>query len=66
MERTIKRSEISKMKLKGKPKCPTCGLPLTYVYEGSKGFSGEKCQRCKREYLVNTETLEVSKILKMN
>lgn len=38
--------------------------PLTYVYEGSKGFSGEKCQQCKQEFLVNTETLDVFQISK--
>ena len=53
MERTITKAEIQKMKLKGKPKCPACNNPLSYVYEGSTGFSS-----VNRESLINTETLE--------
>lgn len=64
MEKTITKTEVNKMKLKGKPKCPACGIPLTFIFEGSTGFSSEKCPRCKQEYLVNTGTLEVIKILK--
>lgn len=62
----ISRDEVSKMALRGKPKCPICNRPLTYVYEGSKGYSGEKCQQCKQEFLVNTETLEVLQITKVS
>lgn len=58
LERTITRSEIGKLKLKGKPKCPACGNALSFVYEGSTGFSSVKCKRCNRESLINTETLE--------
>jgi uncharacterized protein with PIN domain len=64
MTKTISRSELKNMKLKGKPRCPDCNNPLIFVYEGSKGFSGEKCQRCKNEFLVNTETLEVIRVTK--
>ena len=38
----------NKMKLKGKPKCPLCGKPLIFVYEGSTGYSGVKCKRCNQ------------------
>ena len=48
------------MKLKGKPKCPLCGHPLIFVYEGSTGYSAVKCKRCNQESIVNTETLEVA------
>ncbi len=65
MGKTIARSEVRKMKLRGKPKCPCCDIPLTFIYEGSTGMSGEKCPRCKQEYLIDTETLEVIKILKV-
>ncbi len=58
------REQLSNFKLKGKPKCPHCHIPLSFVYEGSTGYSGEKCPRCKNEYLINTETLEVVEILK--
>ena len=64
MMKTISRSELKNMKLKGKPRCPDCNNPLTFVYEGSKGVSGEKCQRCKNDFLVNTETLEVIRVMK--
>lgn len=64
MIRTITQKQLHEMKLKGKPKCPACGIPLTFIYEGSTGFSSEKCLRCKQEYLVDTGTLEVIKILK--
>ncbi len=60
----ITRSELMSMKLKGKPKCPLCNNPLTYVYEGAKGFTSQKCHRCKQEFLVDTETLEVRQIIK--
>ena len=59
LERTITRSEVGKLRLKGKPKCPACGNPLSFVYEGSIGFSSVKCKRCSRESLINTETLDV-------
>ena len=59
MAKKISQEEVRNVKLKGKPKCPACGTPLTFVYEGSIGFSGEKCPRCKQRFLVNTETLEV-------
>ena len=62
----ISVSEVMKMKLKGKPCCPHCGRPLTFIYEGSTGFSGEKCERCRKKYLVNTETLEVVEIVDIN
>ena len=51
----------NKMKLKGKPKCPLCKNPLIFVYEGSTGYSGVKCKRCNQQFLVNTETLEVTR-----
>lgn len=57
----IENAAGSKMKLKGKPKCPLCGKALIYVYEGSIGYSGVKCKRCNQEFLVNTETLEVTR-----
>lgn len=61
---TITEEEVQKMKLKGKPKCLACGNPLTFVYEGAKGYSRMKCLRCRQEFLVNLETLEVVKITK--
>ena len=60
---TITKKELSRMPLRGKPKCPHCRRPLTYVYEGARGYTGEKCSRCGSEYLVNTETLEVTTVL---
>ena len=60
----IMLSELHQLRLKGKPRCPVCNTPLTYVYEGSTGYSGEKCKRCNQEFLVNTETLEVFRISK--
>lgn len=66
MEKTITKEQLRKMKLKGKPKCAACGIPLTFIYEGSRGYSGEKCPRCKQEYLVNLETTEVLKITKVS
>ncbi len=66
MEKTIKQADVRKMKLKGKPKCPACSNPLSFVYEGSTGFSSVKCKRCNRESLINTETLEVTLIDKVS
>ena len=64
MVKKITRSELMNMKLKGKPKCPCCKNPLSYVYEGATGFTSQKCHRCKQEFLVNAETLEVTQIVK--
>lgn len=61
--KTITKKEVLRMNLRGKPKCPFCNRPLTYVYEGAKGMTGEKCKKCGQEYLVDTETLEVIRIL---
>lgn len=58
MERMITRLEVDKMKLKGKPRCPACGNPLSFVYEGSNGFSSMKCNKCSQVSLVNTGTLK--------
>ncbi len=66
MAKMISQEEVRKMKLKGKPKCPICNTPLTFVYEGSIGFSGEKCSRCKQRFLINTATLEVLMIDKVS
>lgn len=60
--KTISKNEVLKMPLKGKPKCPVCHTPLSYVYEGSTGYTAEKCLRCMHESLVDTETLEVYRI----
>ena len=57
----IEKTVGNKMKLKGKPKCPLCGKPLIFVYEGSVGYSGVKCKRCNQQFIVNTDTLEVSR-----
>ena len=64
MEKVITKQQLRQFKLKGKPKCPHCHIPLTFVYEGSIGYSGEKCPRCRNEFLVDTETLDVIEILK--
>ena len=61
---TISITDVQKLKLKGKPKCPACNPPLTFIYEGSTGYSGVKCKRCGQEFLINTETLEVLRISK--
>lgn len=63
MSDTITKRELSKMRLRGKPKCPHCKRPLTFVYEGATGYTGEKCSKCGQEYLVNTETLQVTMVL---
>lgn len=57
--KVISENQVRKMRLKGKPKCLCCGNPLSYVYEGSRGFTNLKCDRCRNSYLVNSETLEV-------
>ena len=59
LEETIKKSDVEKLKLKGKPKCPACGNPLSFVYEGSIGYSSVKCRRCNQTSLINTDTLDV-------
>lgn len=64
MEKTITKLEVSRLKLKWKPKCQICGRPLTFVYEGTTGKLGEKCPQCKQEYLVDTGAMEVIRILK--
>ena len=63
MADTITKSELLKLRLKGKPKCPHCKRPLTFVYEGATGYTGEKCSKCGQEYLVNNETLQVIRVL---
>lgn len=59
MEHIISRQELNRIRLRGKPKCPHCKLPLMFVYEGAKGYTGVKCKRCRQSYLINTENLEV-------
>lgn len=63
MGNTISRKKLAEMPLRGKPKCLHYKRPLTFVYEGATGYTGEKCSKCGQEYLVNTETLEVTKVL---
>ena len=61
---TVTRKELATLQLRGKPKCVCCGRPLTFIYEGATGFTGEKCSRCGQAYLVNTETLEVRRVMR--
>ena len=55
----VSQQQVLKLRLKGKPKCPFCRIPLNFIYEGSKGLTGEKCFKCGNSFLVNMETLEV-------
>jgi transposase-like protein len=46
-EKRFKKSEIQKMTLKGKPACPYCRRPLTFVYSDvEKGHLSQKCGKC--------------------
>lgn len=56
---------VMNLRLKGKPKCPACNLPLTFVFEGTTGFISVKCSRCKKTSMINTETLDVHIISKV-
>ena len=58
MKGMIARNVVEQMKLKGKPRCPACGNPLSFVYEGSTGYSSMKCNKCSQVSLVNTGTLK--------
>ena len=62
MVKMITQAEANRIRLKGKPKCPYCRKPLTYVYEDSKGHTGEKCRYCNNQFVINMETLEVFQI----
>ncbi len=55
---TVTRMEVMRLRLRGKVKCPHCRQVLSLIYEGASGYTGEKCKRCRQEYLVNMETLE--------
>ena len=57
--KTVSKHVVDRMMLRGKPRCPICGLALVYVYDGAKGYTGLKCSRCRQQCIVNNETLEV-------
>lgn len=66
MTGVITKNDVSQLRLKGKPRCLCCNTPLTFVYQGNIGIIGEKCRKCGQSFLVDTETLEVLKILEDN
>lgn len=63
--KVISEEEVKQLRLRGKPRCPFCKIPLTYVYEGSSGFTNQKCERCRNSFLVDSGTLEVMLIQKV-
>ena len=58
--RSISPTELNRMKIKGKPRCPYCRKPLTFIYEDvPRGHLNQKCGNCGKPSIVNAETLEV-------
>lgn len=58
--RRISKTDLQRMKLKGKPKCPYCQKPLTFIYDDiEKGHLSQKCGNCGKSSVVDTATMEV-------
>ena len=59
MIKAITQEEVKVLGLKGKPKCPACHKPLTYVCgDVSGGHLNQKCGNCGRYALVDMMTME--------
>lgn len=60
--KAISDEVIGKLKLRGKPKCPACGWPGHFVYEGNTGYTQDKCKKCGTRFYINEVTLETREI----
>jgi transposase-like protein len=59
----VLKSEVAKMPLKGKPACPYCGRPLTFVYgDVDRGHLGQKCYTCGKTSLVDMACMKAYRI----
>lgn len=61
--RTVLKSQIQGMKLKGKPACPYCNKPLTFGYEDLRGHANQKCPNCGRNSFVDFNQMVAYKIM---
>ena len=60
----ISDETIRNLKLRGKTKCPACGWPGHYSYEGNIGFTQDKCRKCGTLYIIDEATLQTRVIPK--
>ena len=57
--KTITSKEAEGYGLKGKPKCPCCGKPLTFICgDVEKGHINQKCVNCGKPALIDMRTME--------
>ena len=57
--RTISRKEVADPGVRGKPKCPYCRKPLTFVCNDVKGgHLNQKCGKCGKGSIVDMGTME--------
>lgn len=61
--RIVRKSQIQRMKLKGKPACPYCNKPLTFGYEDLSGHANQKCPNCGRNSFVDFNQMVAYKIM---
>ena len=60
---TITNAEAQKYGLKGKPECPCCGKPLTFICKDvTGGHLNQKCGNCGKPSIVDMSTMEVKLI----
>ena len=56
--------DLSKLKLKGKPKCPYCGKPVSFIYDDlPHGHISQLCPNCGRKVMLDVGTMTAHKIV---
>lgn len=62
--RTYTVSDLSKMKLKGKPRCPYCERPVSFVYaDMPQGHISQRCPNCGHQVLVDVGSMTAHKVI---
>ena len=62
--RTYTFGDLSKMKLRGKPRCPYCERPVSFIYaDMPQGHISQRCPHCGHQVLVDVGSLTAHKVV---
>lgn len=56
-------SDLRHMKLRGKPRCPYCEKPVSFIYDDMpQGHFSQFCPNCGRQVFVDVRSLTAHKV----
>lgn len=62
--RTYTYGDLSKMKLRGKPRCPYCECPVSFIYADiPQGHISQRCPNCGHRVLVDVGSMTAHKVV---